>query len=222
MGRYISWIERILGSTWRGSLDWLFCLDATAGGCSSKLDISVGAKEVGFGPIVNNGLYEMLPVSAAARVPTGTRDFRGQDQRFYGRNGNDRQGQGNYNQRQHRNMSTREFLIKGHASGSAILAVSTQHKVKDCPQAKQKQSMRADFARLPPTTGRVYATTRDQAAKTLGHIFGGPLISENLSVIREFADAPYRMAPVELKELKEQLQEMLENGFIRPSVSPCC
>nr|GEV32865.1 putative reverse transcriptase domain-containing protein [Tanacetum cinerariifolium] len=31
---------------------------------------------------------------------------------------------------------------------------------------------------------------------------------------------PYRMAPVELKELKEQLQEMLENGFIRPSVSP--
>ncbi|GJR70534.1 putative reverse transcriptase domain-containing protein [Tanacetum coccineum] len=73
---------------------------------------------------------------------------------------------------------------------------------------------------------------------------------ENLSVIREFADvfpdelpglplareiefgielilgaepiskAPYRMAPVELKELKEQLQEMLENGFIRPCVSP--
>nr|GFB76341.1 putative reverse transcriptase domain-containing protein [Tanacetum cinerariifolium] len=32
--------------------------------------------------------------------------------------------------------------------------------------------------------------------------------------------ASYRMAPVELKELKEQLQEMLENGFIRPSVSP--
>ncbi|GJT55617.1 putative reverse transcriptase domain-containing protein [Tanacetum coccineum] len=73
---------------------------------------------------------------------------------------------------------------------------------------------------------------------------------ENLSVVREFADvfpdelpglppareiefgielipgaepiskALYRMAPVELKELKEQLQEMLENGFIRPSVSP--
>nr|GEX05330.1 hypothetical protein [Tanacetum cinerariifolium] len=43
---------------------------------------------------------------------------------------------------------------------------------------------------------------------------------ENLYVVREFADASYRMAPVELKELKEQLQEMLENGFIRPSVSP--
>ncbi|XP_060195272.1 uncharacterized protein LOC132624523 [Lycium barbarum] len=31
---------------------------------------------------------------------------------------------------------------------------------------------------------------------------------------------PYRMAPTELKELKNQLQELLEKGFIRPSVSP--
>ncbi|GKF51077.1 hypothetical protein Tco_0147544 [Tanacetum coccineum] len=45
-------------------------------------------------------------------------DFRGQDQRFAGRNGNDRQGQGNYNQRQHRNQSTRDFN-QGHASSSA-------------------------------------------------------------------------------------------------------
>ncbi|GJV62703.1 putative nucleotidyltransferase, ribonuclease H [Tanacetum coccineum] len=289
------------------------------------------------------------------------------------------------------------------ATGGCFTCGSTQHKVKDCPQGKQKQSMPADFARLPPTTGRVYATTRDQAAKTSGTITGilyiddrtvfvlfdtgathsiisttfakklnmtpTPLIErviistpmknhmlidheyvncplrfddrirpanllpihmldfdvilgmdwlasyratidcyartvifgnvrqpefvyhgssplksvklisamkartlishgcqgflasvmdtslespniENLSVVREFADvfpdelpglppareiefgielipgaepiskAPYRMAPVELKELKEQLQEMLENGFIRPSVSP--
>ncbi|XP_057960665.1 uncharacterized protein LOC131152809 [Malania oleifera] len=32
--------------------------------------------------------------------------------------------------------------------------------------------------------------------------------------------APYRMAPAELKELKEQLQELLDKGFIWPSVSP--
>ncbi|WMV46098.1 hypothetical protein MTR67_039483, partial [Solanum verrucosum] len=31
---------------------------------------------------------------------------------------------------------------------------------------------------------------------------------------------PYIMAPVELRELKAQLQELLEKGFIRPSVSP--
>ncbi|KAL4018160.1 hypothetical protein IC575_021750 [Cucumis melo] len=29
------------------------------------------------------------------------------------------------------------------------------------------------------------------------------------------------MAPAELKELKVQLQELLDKGFIRPSVSPC-
>ena len=32
--------------------------------------------------------------------------------------------------------------------------------------------------------------------------------------------APYRMAPTELKELKSQLQELMDKGFIRPSVSP--
>ena len=31
---------------------------------------------------------------------------------------------------------------------------------------------------------------------------------------------PYRMAPTELKELKTQLQELLDKGFIRPNVSP--
>jgi hypothetical protein len=32
--------------------------------------------------------------------------------------------------------------------------------------------------------------------------------------------APYRMASLELKELKEQLQELLDKGFIHPSTSP--
>jgi hypothetical protein len=31
---------------------------------------------------------------------------------------------------------------------------------------------------------------------------------------------PYRMPPVELAELKKQLQELLDNGLIRPSTSP--
>ena len=31
---------------------------------------------------------------------------------------------------------------------------------------------------------------------------------------------PYRMAPAELKELKTQLQDLMDRGFIRPSVSP--
>ena len=31
---------------------------------------------------------------------------------------------------------------------------------------------------------------------------------------------PYRMAPIELRELKAQLEEFLSKGFIRPSISP--
>ncbi|KAH0678966.1 hypothetical protein KY284_020051 [Solanum tuberosum] len=37
---------------------------------------------------------------------------------------------------------------------------------------------------------------------------------------RPISIPPYRMAPVELKELKEQLKDLLDKGFIRPSVSP--
>ncbi|KAL8135127.1 hypothetical protein AgCh_009962 [Apium graveolens] len=32
--------------------------------------------------------------------------------------------------------------------------------------------------------------------------------------------APYRLAPIEMKELASQLQELLDNGMIRPSVLP--
>ena len=35
-----------------------------------------------------------------------------------------------------------------------------------------------------------------------------------------FSRAPYRMVPAELKELKVQMEEMVNNGFVRPSMSP--
>nr|GFA47122.1 putative reverse transcriptase domain-containing protein [Tanacetum cinerariifolium] len=34
------------------------------------------------------------------------------------------------------------------------------------------------------------------------------------------ANSPYRLAPSEMQELSEQLQELLDKGFIRPSHSP--
>ena len=32
--------------------------------------------------------------------------------------------------------------------------------------------------------------------------------------------APYRMAPLELKKLKVQIEELVSEGFVRPSTSP--
>ena len=43
---------------------------------------------------------------------------------------------------------------------------------------------------------------------------------ELLPGVSPISQAPYRMAPVELKELKEQLQELVDKGFVRPSFSP--
>nr|GEY10919.1 putative reverse transcriptase domain-containing protein [Tanacetum cinerariifolium] len=35
------------------------------------------------------------------------------------------------------------------------------------------------------------------------------------------AQATYRLAPSEMQELSDQLQELADKGFIRPSTSPC-
>ncbi|GKE90048.1 putative reverse transcriptase domain-containing protein, partial [Tanacetum coccineum] len=41
-----------------------------------------------------------------------------------------------------------------------------------------------------------------------------------IPVVVRVARAPYRLAPFEMKELSEQLQELSDKGFIRPSSSP--
>ena len=46
------------------------------------------------------------------------------------------------------------------------------------------------------------------------------LYVENLPRTTPISRAPYRMAPTDLKELKIQLQELLNKGFILLSVSP--
>ena len=43
---------------------------------------------------------------------------------------------------------------------------------------------------------------------------------EILSRTTPISRAPYRMTPIELKELKTKLHELLDKGFVRPSVSP--
>ena len=43
---------------------------------------------------------------------------------------------------------------------------------------------------------------------------------ELLPSTQPISKAPYQIAPNELKELKAQLEELIEKGFIRPSSSP--
>ena len=43
---------------------------------------------------------------------------------------------------------------------------------------------------------------------------------ELLPGVAPISKTPYRMAPLELQELKIQLQELLEQGFVQPSTSP--
>ena len=45
--------------------------------------------------------------------------------------------------------------------------------------------------------------------------FGIELLSSSAPI----SIPPYRMAPTELKELKTQLQDLVDNGFIWPSIS---
>ncbi|GJW29542.1 putative reverse transcriptase domain-containing protein [Tanacetum coccineum] len=44
--------------------------------------------------------------------------------------------------------------------------------------------------------------------------------TEDKSEKKRFENAPYRLAPSEMKELSEQLKEQFDKGFIRPSSSP--
>ena len=47
-----------------------------------------------------------------------------------------------------------------------------------------------------------------------------PFIIELEPGTAPLSKSPYRMAPAEMAELKKQLEELLEKGFIRPSVLP--
>nr|GEV49056.1 putative reverse transcriptase domain-containing protein [Tanacetum cinerariifolium] len=60
-------------------------------------------------------------------------------------------------------------------------------------------------------------------AQGRAYALGGRDASLDSNVITDVAPvvrAPYRLAPSEMKELVNQLQELSENGFIRPSSSP--
>ncbi|XP_073019326.1 uncharacterized protein [Primulina eburnea] len=110
---------------------------------------------------------------------------------------------------------------------------------------QNKQSGNHRVGQPPRQQAQVFALTEDEAHNAPDHVIA------DIQIVSEFSDvfpdeipgfppirevefnielmpstqpisrAPYRMAPIELKELKEQLDDLLAKGYIRPSVSPC-
>ncbi|XP_041026909.1 uncharacterized protein LOC121267102 [Juglans microcarpa x Juglans regia] len=122
------------------------------------------------------------------------------------------------------------------------------HLAWDCPIKRPGELGRSRGQKMI-ATARVYSLTLIDAEASNDVVIDGLKI-EDIKVVREFRDvfpedlprlpqdrevefaidltpgtppiskAPYRMAPVELRELMDQLQELLEKGFIRPSIFP--
>nr|GFA89252.1 putative reverse transcriptase domain-containing protein [Tanacetum cinerariifolium] len=87
------------------------------------------------------------------------------------------------------------------------------------------------LARIHDTTSKVPSIHDQPIVSEFSDVFPDELprippvreVEFNIELIprsEPISKAPYRMAPIELKELKDQLQELLERGFIHSSVSP--
>ncbi|GJV24389.1 putative reverse transcriptase domain-containing protein [Tanacetum coccineum] len=101
------------------------------------------------------------------------------------------------------------LIVQGERSGvknvsrlEVILSIRTQKQIEDVPVVK-------DFLKVFPKDFPGLPLTRQVE-------FHIELIPEAAPVAR----APYRLAPAEMKELAEQLKELSDKGFIRPSSSP--
>ncbi|GJZ29754.1 putative reverse transcriptase domain-containing protein [Tanacetum coccineum] len=84
------------------------------------------------------------------------------------------------------------------------------HFKRDCPKLKNKDGGNGN------AQGWVYAVGN---AEKRGNASGNP-DSNVVTGATLVARAPYRLAPSEMKELSEELQELSDKGFIRPSSSP--
>ena len=77
-----------------------------------------------------------------------------------------------------------------------------EEESQDCPQIKEFQDLfPKELTHLPPKRELLHEIE---------------LIPRNQPIAR----SPYKMSPSEALELKNQLSQLLEQGFIRPSVSP--
>nr|GFC42718.1 hypothetical protein [Tanacetum cinerariifolium] len=102
-----------------------------------------------------------------------------------------------------------EFIYHGSLPGKSMQIISAIHDTTSDVPSIHDQPIVSEFPDVFPN-----------------ELPGIPLVHEvefSIELIlgtEPISKAPYRMAPIELKELKDQLQELLERCFIRPSVSP--
>ncbi|GJV31507.1 putative reverse transcriptase domain-containing protein [Tanacetum coccineum] len=103
---------------------------------------------------------------------------------------------------------THKYLLKGH---HVFLAHVTTKKIEDKSGEKRLEDVPIvqDFPEVFPEDLSGLPPTRQVE-------FQIDLVPGAAPVAR----APYRLAPSEMKELSEQLQELLDKGFIKPSSSP--
>ncbi|GKF51096.1 hypothetical protein Tco_0147563, partial [Tanacetum coccineum] len=103
---------------------------------------------------------------------------------------------------------THKYLLRGchvflaHITTKEVEDKSEKKRLKDVPVVRDfPEVFPKDLPGIPPTR---------QVEFQIDLILGATLI----------ARAPYRLAPSEMKELSEQLQELSDKGFIRPSSLP--
>nr|GFC04391.1 reverse transcriptase domain-containing protein [Tanacetum cinerariifolium] len=103
---------------------------------------------------------------------------------------------------------TRKYLLKGYP---VFLENITTNMIKDKSEEKRLQDVPIvrDFSEVCPEDLPGLPSTR-QVEFQIDLIPGAAPI----------ARAPYRLSPFEMKELSDQLQELSDKGFIRPSSSP--
>ncbi|GKB66771.1 putative reverse transcriptase domain-containing protein [Tanacetum coccineum] len=103
---------------------------------------------------------------------------------------------------------TQEYMLKGHP---VFLANINTKEMKDKSEKKRLEDVPIvrDFPDVFPEDLPFLPSTR-QVEFQIDLIHGAAPVSR----------APYRLAPSEMKELSEQLKELSDKGFIRPSSSP--
>ncbi|GJV71536.1 putative reverse transcriptase domain-containing protein [Tanacetum coccineum] len=110
-----------------------------------------------------------------------------------------------------------DLIPFGHGSFDAIIGMDwlSNHKAEKICHEK--------VVRIPLLDGkvlRVLGERPEEKERLLMSAKASDKKQEEIVVVRDIPESPYRLAPSELEELSGQLKELQDKGFIRPSSSP--